>query len=643
MNSSEELAKLNELQALYKERDDLEKSEQLKERDKETFGQTAKRYVGHAARTAVGGVSDLADIPRIPLNIGRYFAGADIPEGYGELARKKFDALTSEKYRPKTGGGELVDAIGSAVIGGGGIGAVGNLLTKIPKLAKIGKALYTGNQLNVRNVAGTAAGVGTAHELIKKNPDSPLSAILAGIVAGHYGGKAAAGIGKVPAKMSKARLEAAIRNPHYGKELEEAFPTYFGFGKDTHVSYEKAGGLSKKAATNLETKKSNYFSKAYDTLKDDFDDAAGSMPGSRMVDVSPAIDFISHKYVNDFSKDAATQKLFFKSPLARELSSLIDVPLRDLDPNLMKTIVQNGLPPQYTHMDIDAVFTLRKNLDSLIKSKEWNHIGADKDSLTKVRGILDSVREKGFEKVSPSLAERLKAVNTEYKDYLSNEAQYLNRIKDEGSNLAGVYKKSFGDINESGLDLGYTLRELSPDEKSIYLKRILRDMGKTTEKGVSSNRLADKFNTLEPEVQKQIFSALPERDLRDLQDLLSAQKGYKKVIGEDVNIADIGMRAHALGKEASWKSAQLRKLLTRGLNTPEGKKRAVNLLLEEGRNINPNPAHGIAPLHTLRESGTKRFMPHSIRNLPEKALKSPGLAQQLGVVSNLYHNPNSIS
>ena len=648
-----ELTKLIELQKLLKEREELVNSEnesvidqrekeiQLKNREKETGTETAARYAGHAARTAVGGLGDLADLPSMPANLGRYIRGSQIPEGYGSIARKKFDAITNKKYRPLTESGELADTIVSALVGTKGLGSIGKLLTQFPTIDKLGKFLKNTNTLNTKTVVGTAAGVGTTHELIKKNPEHPYAAIIAGILAGHYGSKVPGAIGKLPGAVKKGRIHAAIRNPNYGKEIEEALPHYYGLGDESHSSYDKVGELAKKAADSLESKKSEYFSKLKKSIKDDFDDAAGA-PGTgvksadnqRMVDVSPVADFIANKYHNDYSHSKSTQNIFFKGPLAKQFANILGVKPDALNPTVMRMIKEQGLPPGYALHDIESVYTLRKELDSIIKSKEFNHIGGDKNALTKVRGLLESIREQGFENVSPDLAARLKSYKSDYKNYIENDAQYLNKIRDEGASSHGQYKKSHGDLYEGGKDIGYTLNELNPEESSVYLKRLFRDMGKVSGKNVSSNTLTDKFYSLEPEVQKRIFDALPETDKSMVKDLLASQKGYKKIIGEDVNAADIGMRAHALGKKASWMSSKARKVLTHGLDTPEGKKKAMEVILEEGKNINPNPAHAISPKDAPRE-GVK-YIPNFITNLPKTVAKTPGLAQQLSTVMKLY-------
>lgn len=633
--SPEQAEDIQKLQKLYALRDELEKKQQLKERENETLGQTAARYAGHGVRTAIGGAADLADIPRIPLNIARFVTGNEIPESFGELARRKFDEKTGKKYRPLTDTGELADLVSSSLAGMGGLGAAGKLLNTVGKLPRVGAALKHGNEFNFRNVGGTAGSVTAADSVIKNNPEDPLAAILAGIAGGSAGGSGAymlrhpvQSTEKITKGIRNHRLHAAIRHPDYGHGIAEALPDLYGFEKGTEIPYEKVGVLGKKAATSLENKKSTHFENTYGQLREDFNKIATD-PEHRMVDLKPVMDFIVQKYVQDFSKDKSTQDIFFKGPLGREASRILGIPQEHLSPRIMHNLAESGLPSIYTQMDIDALFTNRKHLDSLIKSPEWLHVGADKNGLTHIRGLMDEIREQGYERLNPELAKRLRSTNSDYKSYLENEAQYLNRISEQKADHAGIYEKSKNDLGKAGKDLEYTLAELAPEERETYLQRVLWDLGRH-EGNVSSKKLLSNFNSLEPSVQKQILAGLQEQKRGQVEDLLSAQKGYGKITKDNQTGADTAMRAHGIGKWATTMHQQFRKLYMLGLNNPEGRKKAVQTMIEEGRAIPENRAHNISPIDSLPKTGVSKYSPDFINKAVKKAVDSPGFIQQVG-------------
>lgn len=633
--SPEQAEDMQKLQKLYALRDELEKKQQLKERENETLGQTAARYAGHGVRTAIGGAADLADIPRIPLNIARFVTGNEIPESFGEQARRKFDEKTGKKYRPLTDTGELADLVSSSLAGMGGLGAAGKLLNTVGKLPRVAAALKHGNEFNSRNAVGTAGSVAAADSVIKNNPEDPLSAIIAGMLAGKVSGKVGQtvrhpvstfeDIGK---KSRNLRLHAAIRHPEYGGQLVEALPDYFGFGKDTHVPYEKVGELGKKAGTSLEKKKSTHFENTYGQLREDFNKIATG-PEHRMVDLKPVMDFIVEKYVQDFSKDKSTQDIFFKGPLGREASRILGIPQEHLSPRIMHNLAERGLPSIYTQMDIDALFTNRKHLDSLIKSPEWLHVGADKNGLTHIRGLMDEIREQGYERLNPELAKRLRSTNSDYKSYLENEAQYLNRISEQKANHAGIYEKSKNDLGKAGKDLEYTLAELSPTERETYLQRVLRDLG-NEEGTVSSKRLLSQFNTLEPNVQKQIIGGLQDQKRDQVENILNAQKGYGKISADTPTGMDTALRAHGIGKLATYKHQRIKKQILKAIETPDGRRKAIQSLIEEGKAIPDHPSQNITPWNAPSKVGVSKYSPEFINKAVKKAVESPGFIQQVG-------------
>lgn len=632
--SQEELEAREKLQHLLALREEMEKEEQLEKRKDETPLDTAKRYVGHGVRTVVGGGADLLDIPRIPVNITRYITGQEIPESFGEQARRKFDAMTDKKYRPLTETGELADSVASGLLGMGGIGGVGKAINMTGKLAKTGKFLEQGNKYTASNIGGTAAAIAAAHELAKKNPDHPIVNILASILAsgagsigGHVARHPVATTRSLYKRGQTGRLHAALRHQEFGQGVEEALPSYFGLGKDVaEIPYPVVGELGKKAATNLEAKKSAHFEQAYGGIHGEFNKLAAD-PSQRMVDVRPVVDFIAEKYFQEYAKHPRTQEIFFNGPLGRELAGVLGIPQSKLTPQMMHGL--DHIPPAYTLMDVDSAFTLRKNLDGLIKSKEWLHVGADKEGLTHIRGLLDDARVLAYEKVHPELAKRLKSTNADYKHFLENDAQYINRINDKKGSHSGIYEQATADLTKEGKDLAYTLEELAPDEKATFLKRVLWDLGKH-EGDVKSNLLLGRFNSLEKNVRESIFKSLPEKEANELSNLLNAQKGYKKVLREPQNVADTVIRQHAIGKESHIITQKVRKLFTKGLQNDEGKRKAIIDLIEEGKGMPSNPAANIAPLDAGVEEGVKKYIPDVVSTMVKKAVKSPGFVQQVG-------------
>jgi len=165
-----------------------------------------KRIVAQLGRNVAAGVGDVADLPALPFELGRYgYKKArhalgheeEEPEfgkwlpGLGEKIAHGIDVATKGYTKPRTHSERLAESLTRGVVGLPVGAGVGSIAAKIPlkALSMSGKGLHRISHPTLGNIAATAGGTGAAHEYQEQmEKPSALGSMLSGLGGSILGG-----------------------------------------------------------------------------------------------------------------------------------------------------------------------------------------------------------------------------------------------------------------------------------------------------------------------------------------------------------------------------------------------------------------------------------------------------------------------
>jgi hypothetical protein len=306
------------------------------------------------ARSAVGGLGDLADLPILAANYGLSKAGSKKQIPYpGNAIANKIDELTGGYTAPKTYNQRIAESAiraPASLVGGSGIGKA---LIKLPgMIGKIGRGISAINPVTPTSMAATSAGAAGSHAALENNPEDITSAIALGLAPdillrsgrGLINKRVAAkatslnpdivenfkeiGISPTLGQASQSgplkTIEKLLENtPIAGKKIRE-------LRSQQNKTIGSVFGPAAEGLAQSELEAGKTIHKGFSVAKEKADQLTGELKHkvlekvktapSDLIDIKDSLNF--YKELEKNNKTAAMMKLLEDSPLGKEASRL---------------------------------------------------------------------------------------------------------------------------------------------------------------------------------------------------------------------------------------------------------------------------------------------------------------------------------
>lgn len=593
-----------ELIALRRERDQLlaESSSPVIDEEPSIMRGLAKGTRNLAA--AVGDIPDILHAPKNLYEMGKYGyrkAMADEGEevappelssfGLGDKIAKGIDTLSSGYTAPNDEDklAETVTRSVGSMLGTYGLGSVAGIakgVTKIPTLATTfargEKALKFGNVPTLPNIAGTAAGAATMHEVLESEPDNYGKALLASTVTGSLGqlgadkaGKIATAAGRqafMPKKLAGLkdiiqdidpkkverfkRLEVPIVSSDVGnsktmkigsniaessalvenelQKVRSEQPKAFLKALDIDPSKTKTKtDLGAEIEGTIKLAKQQVGERLQKVEEDALSKLAASGK-SREVPMDSTINYL----VDELTKERRPwqKKIFDNSDFKKQAITLLEE--ADISPSIIEQL-RPGVEPYKIEqlkergslkgkIPYEELVELRKHIGEFPK---WNTLKNSKEeklfkqAYHKMKGDFDS----HFETSKGDAKQLWQERNKEWSHYYNEMEPRLEQLlKASEKGEINTLNDLANELKLGGQKFSIITDAMSPEQAENFTKSFAYNMGLNKNKNWSPARFSRNFSSLEPEVQNVFLKKLTP----------AYRQKFKDAVGAGLDIAD---------------------------------------------------------------------------------------------------------
>jgi hypothetical protein len=495
------------------------------------------------ARNVAAGIGDVGDLFSLPITATSRALGLYDFKPMGEQIGQGIDTATGGYTKPVTKREKVSEAVARAVTGipvlGGGASALMKLLGTTSRTGKVAKGLKDISELTPQNIGSTALASGTTQHILNQDPEQPLVAPLAGLLAA-IGGNAALGATKLGARsLTKAgrsktkamigenlsvnpeKVEAMLaadmpltlnavtdsgpvqraynitrKSPFAGPIIHEAdlkqlahIENVTGMTPESlkNLTPEAAGKLAKSGIdtykTNLGKKMGDYELELEKYLKH------ADANGNNLVNIDAPLENLLSKLTK--LKGPAAQESFMKTPIGKDLNYL------------QKQYAEFGGAIPYENLKA-FLANLRENKITtfgLIGKKTQGEIKHLEKGLTKSIGDY-------FSSISPEAKKIWGERNAFYSQYAQDVKPHFNDIlKAYKNSEPAAFNKIFFESKNSARKLKPLYEAFSPDEAQDFTHMFLNKLGAANRKGdYNAFTMADKFRGLPKPTQHVLLS-----------------------------------------------------------------------------------------------------------------------------------------
>lgn len=592
-----------------------------------TWGDTAVEFakdlplnVGKLGRSVAAGVAGVADLPLLPVHLGRMAAGKE-PYFVSDLVKQGIDTLTHNKLQPTS-------TLGKAVAGGveaiAGMKPTGSMLKgaahlmkdALPRTSKFAGNMAKGMELTAPNVAAAGLGGGTMGALNADPTMTAYESVPLSMLAGMAGHKGASMIQRGGIKAAFAGSpSAALRHSPIGQHYEK------GLGKDLHefmdVNPEAVGKDISESIARYHKHHKNRFAReaahiAREVKKWHLQHGDGTS-SHLTVDLKKPLDW-SLKLVSRAQTPLDAQ-IWANSELGKQTMRVLQIKpalrrLAKTDPERFREVMEvqhqrlrNG-ELHAAKIPYSSALRFRQSLDDVLSVKEFRQIGnISEGEIKNFRKLTNKQLEDALHKADPALAKRQKKYAQEYGRYAETKIPLMNELRMERPFPGNVYEKSKKDLGAHGYMPEFTMEAMDQatpkysakhkewqkikGNKEEYAKALIKDMGRKGSQ-IDIGELHDALYALNEKPRRMILNGLSPEKRAQVEQQLERYARYRENLGE-ISMADAAYRTHGIGlwttlaKNARqhllrkyWKSEKGRKSLDAyldAMNTPEGAKK----------------------------------------------------------------------
>lgn len=524
------------------------------------------------AKNIATGLSSLADIPLLPVNLGLYAAGKKGFKYPSERLRETIEE-NFPSTKPQSGFQENIEPYIQGVSSIPGFGALGQL----KHLGKLAPYIQGMGKFSAPNVAGTLGAIGGANILSNAAPESKI-APLAGSFLGSTVGRKVSRIkpSKAYEWVTDSSAKAAIRDPEVGNAFIKDVPYSLGASEIMSKTHQGAGKHVQSGLSKFLDKKRAYWGEETARVKEPL----LSNPELSHVDISAPITWSINKL--NAIDDPLIKKQFMESPLGRQTLDVLGLPAGTSAKKFMDVINKN---PDIINrrMNFDDAWAYRKSIDNTISKKGWAGLGSqDEKELTQFRRHIDNTLGDTFERVSPEAYSDWKDYKKRYDSYLNREKTPILEITKEKHHPTKIYESAIQETGKLDSHAEVTLRSLKGKDRQYFAESIIRDLGRDGDKyslPVFYNNFNNKIES--PVFKRLLLNSLPSQMRKNIKEQLDIFEGVANIREQPKNLAGTFIyNQPSLTTRQKMLKFFKKKAASQKFDTPEGRRKLIDVALK---------------------------------------------------------------
>jgi hypothetical protein len=529
---------------------DVDKLDRKRQR-KESLQDNVYRPLARAAKTTAKGLAAPIDFANIFANPFLQFSGypplPSAAEKSGESVDTIIEALGGNPQwtQPQNFTERAGDTIGEFAGGGGAFKAISlasNAIRSIPKAAKtLADFLAPHNKKDLATLAGSGAGFQAAQELY---PDNPIASLVGALIGGGAASKAnpksvgniiAKGLGVNPEYVNtfnKAGLRpnlADVTDSRIGKTLSNiARETPFvGNSIENNIAYnagkiaEYENALPRQEAGELAKQAGKSFTQRGRARAAELEDNMISfVVPSEAVGVNNTLDLIK-KAPLLFTKER--QKAFQKSTLGKRYAEIENIAnskaLEDLPMAGKQTLLdftnkaKNGIP-------FNDLRDIRQAIDNEITT--FGKYGKkEQGALKKLRSAIKNDMQDYFINKSPEARKAFEAYNKYYTAFANKQEKIVNKLF-ANKDATSVFNNIVNDLKVEGNKAKFIMRNLPKNEKEVFSRSLIKELGSDAENEFKGTRLATQFKKLDDNAQNVMLMGFAPDEVTKFKNIIDA-------------------------------------------------------------------------------------------------------------------------